>query len=74
MGLLEDLRAAQTDTNAKLDLIAGEVAALDTEVKDLISKIGPGLTADDVAQAQAISTRLGTLSDALKAIPPEPTA
>lgn len=74
MALVDDLRAAQGNTNATLDLISTEVQGLNTEVQDLIARLTPGatITQTDVDAATALGAKAQAISDALKAIPPEP--
>ena len=76
MSQLDDLKAAMRDVESKVDDVAADVSAVDAEVKDLIAKLQnlpPSVDLTDaITQAQGISTKLGAIDTALKAIPPEP--
>jgi hypothetical protein len=78
VGQLEDLMAVQQQILDGVSAIGGKVAAIGTEVADLITKLqavppntfldlGPAIT-----QAQGILAAVTTVGDHLAAIPPEP--
>lgn len=74
MSLIDDLRAAQGNTDKTLGLVQTGVAGLATEVNDLIARlpVGGTVTQADVDAANALGAKAQAIADALAAIPAEP--
>lgn len=78
--LAEQLAAAQTETNAKLDSLGTDVSEISADVDRLLAGMttGDAVTQDMVNAAVGIQTRVSALKDALDAVnakvpPPAPT-